>query len=306
VTSRTRFVSFAWFFVGYLLFVILFGAWVRISGSGNGCGSHWPLCNGEVLPQAPGTKTLIEFTHRLTSGLSGIFAIILVFWSKRVSRKVLQASLVTFLFLLIEALIGAVLVKRELVAGDASLSRAVVIALHLANTMALMACAATVAWWARERPGASPGARIILVAAILMLVLTNMTGAVTALGDTLFPKQPAIDGNLLASISGDLPAGQHFLVRLRIVHPVVALLTASLVGWFLLRQLAGKPGRTRPLFKYGLLAVASQVIIGLLNIVLAAPGWMQLVHLLASQAVWLLFWLATLELWPPAQRVDGP
>jgi heme A synthase len=122
--------------------VILFGAWVRISGSGDGCGNHWPLCRGEVVPVAPATKTIIEFSHRLSSGFSGIFAIVLVWWARHLDAKVFRASLAMFVFLMLEAFIGAVLVKKQLVAGDASTSRAIVIALHLCNTMLLTASTA--------------------------------------------------------------------------------------------------------------------------------------------------------------------
>ena len=148
----TRFERLAWAFLAYLLFVILFGAWVRISGSGDGCGNHWPLCRGEVVPVAPATKTIIEFSHRLTSGFSGIVAIVLVWWARRLDAKVFRASLAMFVFLMLEAFIGAVLVKKQLVAGDASTSRAIVIALHLCNTMLLTASTAAMAWWAGPPP----------------------------------------------------------------------------------------------------------------------------------------------------------
>ena len=55
---------FAWFTVFYNVLVILWGALVRASGSGAGCGNHWPLCNGQVIPVSPGWHTVIEFTHR--------------------------------------------------------------------------------------------------------------------------------------------------------------------------------------------------------------------------------------------------
>ncbi len=298
--SRTvRFQRFAWAFLAYLLVVILFGAWVRISGSGDGCGSHWPTCHGEVLPPAPETKTVIEFTHRLTSGLCGLFGLLLVGWARRISRPVFLASLATLFFLLVEAFIGAVLVKKQLVAGDASVSRAVVIALHLTNTMLLTASAATAAWWAA--PGGSrrrlPAPQGLLAAALAMLVLTNMSGAVTALGDTLFPIQPAFGGDLLAKVRSDLSASHHFLVRLRILHPVIAVAAAALVLGVFGRLLRSD---RRPLFRWGASLVAAEVVLGVGNVWLAAPGWMQILHLLAAQALWIAVWLTTLEVWPTA------
>lgn len=298
---HANFRRFAWFFVAYLIAVILFGAWVRISGSGNGCGSHWPTCNGSVIPQEAATKTVIEYTHRLTSGLCGVFAIVLLLWSRRISRRVVYAAAATLFFVLVEGLIGAVLVKKELVAGDASVARAIAVSLHLANTMLLTASAATAAWWAGARlPAALTGSRFWLAATVAALLLTNMSGAVTALGDTLFPIQPALDGNLVSKVRDDISGGQHFLVRLRILHPIVAVLASGVV----LAAFAGvargdrRHGPAGLLLDVGQIAIIIQLLLGGLNVVLAAPGWMQVVHLLAAQVVWIAAWLATMTAWP--------
>jgi cytochrome c oxidase assembly protein subunit 15 len=301
--DHPRFRQFAWAFVGYLVLVILFGAWVRIEGAGAGCGNHWPTCNGDIIPQAPETKTVIEFTHRVTSGLCGIFSIILVIWARRVSPRVFRAAVVTLLFVLLEGFIGAVLVKKELVAGDASMSRAEVIALHLVNTMALMAAASATAWWASPEARFRPvrAAKGMLLAMVAALILTNATGAVTALGDTLFPKQPALDGSLFAQVREDLSMGQHFLVRLRIVHPVVAVFSAMLTLGVLLGVGRSKqvPGtRVARLLKSGQHTVLTQLGLGVINIVLAAPAWMQILHLLTAQVLWMIVWLVVVETWP--------
>jgi heme A synthase len=292
----TRFERLAWAFLAYLLFVILFGAWVRISGSGDGCGNHWPLCRGEVVPVAPATKTIIEFSHRLSSGFSGIIAIVLVWWARRVNAKVFRASLAMFVFLMLEAFIGAVLVKKQLVAGDASTSRAIVIALHLCNTMLLTASAAAMAWWAgppRETRGPAVS-KALLAAMVVLLIATNATGAVTALGDTLFPVQPG------------LPTPDHFLAQLRIVHPIVAMTSVLFVGAALLWLMQSSPLR---LLKSSLHALAGQAALGFLNIALSAPPWMQILHLLAAQVVWILIFLSVLTVWggqswqqPPYRR----
>jgi len=288
----TRFERAAWLYLAYLMGVILLGAWVRISGSGAGCGNHWPLCNGEVVPLAPGLKTLTEFSHRVTSGLCGVFAMAMVLWARRVHPWAFRAALASLFFVLVEGFIGAVLVKKELVAGDTSLSRAIVVALHLGNTLALTLSTAAMAWWARPRPGEASArlSRPLLRAALAAFVLACMTGAITALGDTLFPRQPALTGDLLAELQGDLSASQHFLVRLRALHPLLAMLSATVTAlvFFSLR------GGSR-LVLAGRVALALQVVLGVLNIALAAPGWMQLVHLLNAQVLWVLLgvhWLA--------------
>ena len=279
-----RFERWSWAFLAYLVCVILFGAWVRISGSGDGCGNHWPLCRGEALPVAPSAKTLIEFSHRLSTGLSGIFALVLVWWARRIGGKVFRASLAMLFFLLVEAFIGAVLVKKELVAGDASTSRAIVVALHLCNTLLLTASAAAMAWWAGpSRPVARPAtSRALLAAMIVLLMATSATGAVTALGDTLFP------------VGQPLLPTHHFLVRLRIVHPIVAMISVMSVGGALLWFMQGS---TLRLLRSGLHAIAGQAALGFLNIALGAPAWMQILHLLAAQIVWILVFLSVLTLW---------
>lgn len=301
-TKQSHLERFAWAYLGYLFAVILFGAWVRISGAGNGCGNHWPVCNGEIIPQAPNIKTVIEFTHRLTSGLSGILGIALLIWSWRRREAhpwLFRSALASLFFLLLEAFIGAVLVKKELVANDASASRALVVALHLVNTMLLTATTAAVAWLASGRRPASVArvAGFVWFIAFAAFVLTNITGAVTALGDTLFPVQPALDGNLWAHVRDDLSASQHFLVRLRLIHPVVAVLTALGMAVLFLRLMLRGAG---PLAQLGLALIATQVSLGLLNVALAAPPWMQIVHLLVSQCVWVVAWLSALSFWRKA------
>lgn len=289
-TQRRLFARVAWWFVAYLLGVILFGAWVRIAGAGAGCGSHWPLCNGEVLPAAPQTKTIIEFTHRLTSGLCGLFGLGFVFAAWRIrDRGVLRAALATLFFLLVEGFVGAVLVKKELVVNDASVSRAVVIGIHLANTLLLMASATAMAWRAAPPVLAGRGAkRGLLLAAMLVLVVTMMAGAVTALGDTLFPLQPTLDGSLFAKVREDVTAGQHFLVRLRVIHPVLAVLCVGFLSGVLAAIRRGYKGdeAMRRLLHWPLMIAGVQVLLGALSIALAAPGWMQIVHLLTAQVLW--------------------
>jgi heme a synthase len=298
--QRRLFSSLSWWFVAYLIAVILFGAWVRIAGAGAGCGNHWPLCDGEVTTVAAQTKKWIELTHRLTSGLCGVFAIGFVYSAWRMAdRRLLTASVVTLLFVLIEGFIGAVLVKKELVVNDASLSRAVVIGLHLANTLLLVASATTMAWRASPLVVASREVgRRLLLAAMSVLVLTNITGAVTALGDTLFPLTPTLDGSLLAKVREDLTAGQHFLVRLRVIHPFVAIFSAALLSGVIAsirRQFSGDSAMRR-LLHWPLMLVGVQVLLGATNIVLAAPGWLQIMHLLGAQLIWVSVCAAYLAL----------
>lgn len=295
MNARNRFSTYAWFFVAYLIVVILFGAWVRITHSGAGCGSHWPTCNGEIIPPAPSVETMIEYSHRLTSGLCGIFGLILVFWSWRrygAAHTVFRAALATFVFLMIEAGIGAGIVLRELVADNDSVSRALAVSIHLTNTLLLTGCAAFTAWKAGggER-GAAPISRSATACALGLaaLVVMSMAGAVTALGDTLFPIEPAFGPGLLDKVSADLSATNHFLVRLRALHPFVAIAGAAYLVWLFW------PGRREGWTRFVVLALVGELAIGVVNIALAAPGWMQLIHLAAAHAVWIAALLASLE-----------
>ncbi|MCR9159576.1 MAG: COX15/CtaA family protein [Nannocystaceae bacterium] len=306
--AHRGFRRYATVIVVYLLFVILFGAWVRITHSGAGCGSHWPTCNGDIVPLQPSVETMIEYTHRVTSGLLGPAVLVLVGWAARTfgRSRVTVAAVLTMIFVVLEALIGAGLVLKELVADDDSAARAIVISLHLVNTLILTGSAALTAWWSYDdrtlRPAALGRGTWVLLAGLLALVVTSMTGAVTALGDTLFPVSPGAD-ELLSHVREEMSSANHFLVRLRVVHPVVAVVAAGMLygvgAWA--REYTKDP--LTPRLARGLQhAVVAQVVVGVVTIGLAAPGWMQLVHLLMAQMVWMAAVLTTVSAWAGAGR----
>jgi heme A synthase len=285
-----RFAAFSWGLLGYNLLVILWGAYVRASGSGAGCGAHWPLCNGAVIPQAAQLATLIEFTHRLMSGLSVLFAIGLVVWAWRVyprgSRVRLGAGLVG-LFTFSEALVGAGLVLLELVATDASALRAGSIAVHLVNTLLLVGSVTLTAWWASggsaiHLRGQGPAAPL-LIGALALVMLLSATGAITALGDTLFPAS-----SLAAGFQQDFSPSAHFLIRLRIYHPLLAMFTGAFclfVAIWTYRRVGSEASRR---FSTALIvSILAQIGLGFLNVYLLAPIWMQMLHLLVSDLFWI-------------------
>lgn len=295
-----------------MLAVILFGAWVRITGSGAGCGSHWPTCHGEIIPIDPTTETIIEYTHRLTSGFLGVLGIILIGWAWRRfgNHPIFWGTIVTMIFILIEGAIGAGIVLAELVADDDSVARAIVIAIHLVNTVTLTGAAGLVAWWSTGKvlPQFHRGGALkwLLVVALGGLVITSMSGAITALGDTLFPVDPTVGEGLFQRVRDDLSPTNHFLVRLRILHPVIAVVTAlyiMAITWVIrLRQ-------ARPLVdKWALIVlslVIAQTLVGVINILLAAPGWIQLLHLLMAQFLWIaVVFLTVAVMMPEASTED--
>lgn len=310
-SSTSRFTTFAWIFVAYLILVILFGAWVRITHSGAGCGDHWPTCHGEIIPIAPSTETVIEYTHRVTSGFCGILGIFLMIWAFKIwgATRVFWASAVTFAFICFEGAIGAGLVLAELVAQNDSVARAVVIALHLANTLMLTGSAALVAWWSaidsghRKETQTPPESwarnRALILGGVVLLIATSMSGAVTALGDTLFPVDPTLGEGLFARVRDDLSAANHFLVRLRIAHPIIAIFSAIyLLGVSVALKQTLENASVRRLANVVFGIVILQTLIGFLNVGLYAPGWLQLTHLLVAQALWIALVLLGYEARP--------
>lgn len=292
----SRFSRFAWSVLAYNLAVIAWGAFVRATGSGAGCGKHWPMCNGVVVPPSPSVATLIEFSHRLTSALDLALVAGLAVWAFRAYPKrhvVRKAAVASVALLLSEALVGAGLVLLELVAHNASLKRAVALPTHLVNTFFLLAALSLTAWWSTVVPptvvgpvsrlrgqGAAGG---LVAASLVGTLLLGVSGAVTALGDTLFPA-----GSLVEGMQQDFLPTAHFLLRLRIWHPSLALVITALVA-----LTAGVVWLTRDGQRSQRLAVAvvalflAQLVAGVTNLLLLVPVWMQLIHLLLADLLWI-------------------
>jgi heme a synthase len=282
---------FAWTVLAYNVAVIAWGAYVRATGSGAGCGEHWPLCNGEILPRSPGVATLIEFSHRVTSGLALLGVLALLIWTFRRCRRGDHARLwagLSMLFILTEAAVGAGLVLFQLVADNASAARGMFMAVHLLNTFLLLGALTLTAWLlsrptrliVRDRVGPLTAA----VAGAAALLLAGASGAVAALGDTLFPS-----ATLGEALQADLSVSSHLLIRLRILHPVIAV-GAGFAVVALARSLAKRAGQVGSRLARALtILVAAQFGLGLVNVVLLAPVWLQLVHLLMADAIWVAF-----------------
>ncbi|HEU5171318.1 MAG TPA: COX15/CtaA family protein [Gemmatimonadales bacterium] len=289
------FARYAWAVLGYNLGVVLWGAYVRASGSGAGCGSHWPLCNGEVLPRAPRIETLIELTHRLTSGAALVLVVGLVLWSRRATPRGHPArfgALVSLGFMIAEALLGAGLVWFKLVAENASLFRAFSLGAHLLNTFLLLAAVALTAWWASggaavrlRGTGASAWS---LGLALLGVLLAGVTGAVTALGDTLFPATSLAEG-----LRQDVSPTAHLLVRLRVLHPALAIAAGLGVIAAVTAAARGGSAGTRTLARTAGGLVVAQWAAGAMNVLLLAPVWLQLLHLLLADLLWISLVLLT-------------
>lgn len=286
----TRFAKFAWFVLGYNLLVIVWGAYVRASSSGAGCGNHWPLCNGEVVPPSPTLKTIVEFSHRLSSGLALLLVIAMAVWAFRAYARKDQVRLfagLSLLFILLEALIGAGLVIFEKVADDKSIARAYWISGHLINTFLLIAAITYTAWAAsaadRIRIRSHGSINWILLAATIGTLILGVSGAIAALGATLFPVASLAEG-----IRQDLSPTAHAFIRLRVFHPFIAIAVSALLILTAMLSRGWRPGDWTRKFSTWLTGlVIIQLAAGLANLLLHAPIWLQLVHLLLSDLIWI-------------------
>jgi heme A synthase len=277
--------------------VILLGALVRATGSGAGCGRSWPTCEGQIVPRMEGA-TAIEFTHRAASGLALLLVValaVLVWRATDRGHPARTGAMLSLVAIVGEALIGAMIVLAEWVADDVSVARAVSVPLHLVNTLFLLAALSLTIYWlgggGRLDWGGDRTTTRWVVLGGLALVLISATGAITALADTLFPK-----------VAGaDFSGGESFLTELRIVHPVLAVFAAS-VGWWVSsrsgQQMRGAVAALPAL-------VGLMLLTGVVNIALGVPVWMQLVHLLLADALWIAYVFTSARALQPSPATDS-
>lgn len=297
----------AWLIVAYNMAVILWGAYVRASGSGAGCGSRWPLCNGEILPSTTQSQTLIEFTHRITSAVSLLLLFFLVVWCWRRTSKgdwPRYSSVCGFFLLLNEALLGALLVLFDHVGLDPSAAHALFLCLHFGNTLLLLAALALTARWLSNREPRfvvvrKPHERIAIALGLISVLVIGMTGSLASLGDAIFPA-----GSLRHELMQDFSLSSHPLLRLRLLHPVAAV-TGSIYVLWLLWNFWGKQDRSHwTLVLAGTLI--AQIALGAMNVILLAPVWLQMTHLLIADLFWIMLVLASANILFDDQRFSVP
>jgi cytochrome c oxidase assembly protein subunit 15 len=281
---------FAWAVLVYFIAVILWGALVRATGSGAGCGDHWPLCNGTMIQHSPRLDTIIEFTHRLTSGISFFSAVGLMVWTLMGTVRghmARGASVAAVVFTLIEAILGALLVKLGLTAQSQSPLRAPYLALHLTNTLLLLAALTLTAHFLSRSHGYTRRTvRIVApagaIAAIATILIVGVTGSLAALGDTLFPAS-----SIGAALVQDFSATSGWLVRWRWTHPTIAFIACVFLIWLLMRAShRSEHWDNRKLSALVLILLVAQYLLGVLDVVMLAPVWLQVVHLLGADLLW--------------------
>ncbi len=285
------FARYSLFALFYNIVVILWGVFLRASKSGDGCGQHWLTCHGEIIPSAPELKTIIEFSHRLSSGLAFVFVLVLVIWAFRRFQSgspVRKTSLVAFVFIVTEALVGAGLVLTGNTAEAFTTARPFWMAGHLANTFVLLAFLTLTCWFSLggEEPAIKGKRREIwvLAAAVAGVFFVGITGSVAALSNMLFPSETIASG-----IAADISPVSPLIVRLRVLHPISSVVIGVLLfvasGW--LNRAAGG-GRVASKASGALsLLIVAQLILGGLTLVTGAPILMQLGHLLVADLIWI-------------------
>ncbi len=282
---------FAWTLLGYNVLVILWGAVVRATSSGAGCGDHWPLCNGTIVQHHPRAATIIEFLHRMSSGLVLIGVLFLLVWTFRTTVQGawarVTASIATALTIN-EAFLGAMLVKLGYVDQNASVGRSIFFSLHLSNTLLMLATVAvTAAFLSATTLNSRYDTRLRhLPTALIGLgatLIVGVTGSLAALGDTLFPAQ-----TLSAALVRDLAPHTNWLIRVRILHPLSAMVAAAFIGWLVFRAVTVTDAKPqRPLALGVIVLLGFQIVLGLADVALLAPVWLQVLHLLGADLLWI-------------------
>lgn len=288
---------FAQFLLLYTLLVILWGAWVRISHSGDGCGASWPLCNGQLIPEAEHKKTWVEFSHRLTSGLFGLLVIYMYLVGRKLAPKgttLRRALLAVLIFMITEALLGAKLVLFGLVGNNDSFFRLFAMGLHQVNSLFLSGSVALVALFSSDVPakalqqiktaGTQRALPKWVVSFLVLFVIVAITGAIASLSSTLFPSASVFEG-----IAKDFAPDAHYLLRIRISHPILATLiggSLALFFWFKSQDETNEVLRKCTLQVSLIFIVA--VVFGYLTLFSLAPIWMKVSHLLIAHLVWIV------------------
>lgn len=289
----TAFAKYAWIALAYNLVVILWGVFLRASYSGDGCGQHWITCHGEAIPSAPELKTLIEFSHRVTSMLAGLVVIGLVIWAFRKFEKrhlVRRLALLSLVFILIEGAIGGGLVLTGNTAANWTPSRPYWTAGHLINTFVLIGLLGLTAWFASgDRRFVLRGPAkvwILLTLGIAAIFVTGISGSMAALTNMLFPSETLAEG-----IAKDFDPNSHILLRLRILHPIFSIFTAVFLIFLsdMIRKAANKDALVSKWANVVSILVIVQIIFGGATLLLLAPIVMQLGHLLLADLIWISF-----------------
>ena len=289
----SSFAKYAWFTLLCNVIVIVWGVFLRASKSGDGCGQHWLTCNGELIPSAPELKTIIEYSHRIMSGIDFLIVLGLVIWAfvKFQNRdQIRQFALVSFIFIVTEAALGAGLVLTGNTAENLTTARPYWAIGHLINTFILLGALTITAWLASRETSLKTEnkqkAFIILSVAVFGILLIGTSGSLAALSGMLFPVDSLVEG-----FQQDFASDSHGILRLRISHPILSILVGVflvfIAGW-LKNQQENNYALKRFANTLSILILV-QLLFGAMTLLTHAPIIMQLGHLLLADAVWIVF-----------------
>jgi cytochrome c oxidase assembly protein subunit 15 len=292
--SRISTYTMASLALGLNVLVILQGAFVRATGSGAGCGSHWPTCNGQVVPLGQGIESGIEFSHRLLSLavlILGGWLLTRAFRSRGERPGLFAWASISFAFLVVEALLGALTVLLGYTGENVSTGRGVLVAVHLVNSLLLVGALTATVLYARATAPEWPlrPARQALVATVLAVGLLGMlvlmfSGGIAAMGSTMFPSASLAEG-----LAADFDAASHPLVRLRVLHPVIAITVGIYLFLSLgLARILKPVPQSRKQVRALTLVYLAQLGVGTLNFAMLAPLVLQLLHLSLAVAAFAL------------------
>ena len=277
--SASFFKNYSLFTLIFTLLTIFWGAWVRLSFSGDGCGNSWPLCENKVFPE--NIKALTEWMHRLSSGLSLIFILLLLVMAFKIYPKnhgVRSFSTASFILILIEALIGAGLVLSGLVGLNTETLRVLVLAVHSVNSLllagALTLCYKMSCWEKRgEKITENLKLKSPMIFFVLLFPLLALTGNIASLAGQLFPSE-----SLSSAWALDLLPSAHISLKIRPFHPLLAV--SFLLG--LVFFAFSKKHLLAPT-----LAVLGVVVFGFATLIFLSPLWMKITHLVLAYCLWI-------------------
>jgi len=265
------------------IFSIIAGAIVRATGSGDGCGSSWPTCNGEIIPKFDTSSELIEFSHRSISGILLIITLIIFVKSFKDEVPILQKKIIWFLtfFVLLEALIGAVIVIYEWVGLNSSPPRIIAVPLHLVNTFGLLGTYTLLFHLTKNSKTNlinffDRGFKI----GLFLFLLSGTTGSIAALADAIFPSE-----SFIAGLAEDFDSKSQILTRLRILHP----LFASALSVYLYSEANRLQSEYKVIAKNIKLLIFLGVFLGVLNVVSNIILPLSILHLLIADLLWIVY-----------------
>ena len=265
------------------VFSIIAGAIVRATGSGDGCGASWPTCNGEIIPELDTPSELIEFSHRSVSGVLLIITLIIFVKSFKDEVPTLQKKIIWSLtfFVLLEALIGAVIVIYEWVGMNSSVPRIIAVPLHLVNTFGLLGAYTLLFHLTRNSKTTlnnffDRGFKI----GLFLFLLSGATGSIAALADVIFPSESFITG-----LAEDFDTNSEILTRLRILHPIVA----SALSLYLYSEANRLQNEYQVITKNIKLLIFLGVLLGVSNVISNIILPLSILHLLMADLLWILY-----------------